>query len=276
MGVPAIDLEAVRTLISEAGKAILEVYRAEDFHVRSKEDRSPLTLADTRSHEILSRGLRSLYPEIPLLSEEGREIPFPVRREWPVFWLVDPLDGTKEFIKKNDEFTVNVALVEARRPVLGFVYLPVLDLFYIGDVREGCWEVRREERKPLKAALPGGGKPVRIVRSRSHPSPQVEDLLTLFPSHESMDRGSALKFCAVASGEAEFYPRFGPTWEWDTAAGQAVVEAAGGIVVDPRGKPLSYNKPDLLNGPFLAAANLEWLRNSGLLEKASELVAKKD
>ncbi|MBP8645620.1 MAG: 3'(2'),5'-bisphosphate nucleotidase CysQ [Syntrophobacteraceae bacterium] len=270
-----VDIVRVRELILEAGKAILEVYRTPDFQVTSKEDRSPLTLADSRSHEILSRGLRSLYPRIPLLSEEGKEIPYSVRRQWPLFWLVDPLDGTKEFIKRNDEFTVNVALVEDRKPVLGFIYLPVFEVLYLGDIRQGCWEIRGDQRRSLKVSPLQGKEPVRVVKSRSHPSPQVEELLGLLPSHRAMDRGSALKFCALASGEADFYPRLGPTWEWDTGAGHAIVQAAGGVMVDPFGNPLLYNKPKLLNGPFLAAGSLEWLQNTGLLEKASNLMKKK-
>lgn len=270
-----VDIVRVRDLILEAGKAILEVYRTPDFQVTSKEDRSPLTLADSRSHEILSRGLRSLYPQIPLLSEEGKEIPHSVRRQWSLFWLVDPLDGTKEFIKRNDEFTINVALVEDRKPVLGFIYLPVFEVLYLGDIRQGCWEIRRDRRRSLKVSPLQGEGPVRVVKSRSHPSPQVEELISLLPSHQAMDRGSALKFCALASGEADFYPRLGPTWEWDTGAGHAIVQAAGGVMVDPFGNPLLYNKPELLNGPFLAAGSLEWLQNTGLLEKASNLMKKK-
>jgi 3'(2'), 5'-bisphosphate nucleotidase len=264
------DFEFLENLAREAARAILEVYHTE-FDVQRKEDYSPLTLADMRSHRIIADSLRSRYPEIPVLSEEGKEVPFKVKQNWDRFWLVDPLDGTKEFVKRNGEFTINIALVEGRTPVLGLIHIPVQERMVIGDVREGCWEIAENGRRPLKVSAPPVKGPVRIVRSRSHPASGLEQLLSLIPSHEIINRGSALKFCTIASGEADFYPRFGPTWEWDTAAGQAIVTAAGGTMVDLNGKPFVYNKESLLNGPFIVSSSLEWLQSTGILERASKL-----
>jgi len=264
------DFDFIAGIAREAGRAILEVYDT-DFEVKRKDDYSPLTLADTRSHRIIADSLRSRYPEIPVLSEEGRDVSFDIRRNWERFWLVDPLDGTKEFVKRNGEFTVNIALVENRTPVAGIIHIPVANLMYLADVREGCWEISENGRRRIEVArIPAAG-PVRIVRSRSHPGAGLEELLSLIPAHEIINRGSALKFCAVAAGEADFYPRFGPTWEWDTAAGQAIVTAAGGIMVGLSGEPFVYNKRDLLNGPFIVSSSMEWLQKTGILERAAGL-----
>jgi 3'(2'), 5'-bisphosphate nucleotidase len=268
-------LEFLGNLAKEAGKAILEVYET-DFAVERKEDSSPLTLADRRSHQIITAGLQSEYPKIPVLSEEGKEVPYAARKAWPRFWLVDPLDGTKEFVKRNGEFSVNIALVEGATPILGAIYLPVPDRLFVADIRKGCREVLHCEAS--RTLHVGGSSPestVRVLKSRSHPSPDLEALLEILPSHESVTRGSALKFCAIAAGEADFYPRFGPTWEWDTAAGQAIVTAAGGVMVALNGEPFTYNKPNLVNGPFLVAANVGWLKQSGVLDRAPALVATK-
>ena len=265
-----MHLEFLSDLAREAGRAILDIYDTQ-FTVTRKEDRSPLTQADMRSHEIITRELRSRYPHIPVLSEEGKEIPYSVRQKWSQFWLVDPLDGTKEFIKRNGEFTVNIALIEKHTPLLGVIYIPVPDLLYIANVTEGCWEISKGSRRRLYMSPPVGDTPIRVVKSRSHPSPNLERFLECLPSYEILHRGSALKFCAMAACQADFYPRFGPTWEWDTAAGHAIVSAAGGVVVDLTGKSLTYNKPELINGPFLAASGVEWLREMGILEAASAM-----
>ncbi len=265
-----MDFDFLVRVAKEAGRAILDVYET-DFEVSRKEDRSPLTLADMRSHEIISGWLRDGYPEIPILSEEGREIPFEERRTWDSFWLVDPLDGTKEFVKRNGEFTVNIALIKNRAPVFGIIYIPVADLAFVADVNEGCWEISSGGKRKLAVARVSTTAPVRVVRSRSHPTPGLEQFLALIASHQIVNRGSALKFCSVASGEADFYPRFGPTWEWDTAAGHAIVTAAGGVMVDLSGNPFVYNKENLLNGPFLVASSMEWLKETGILEAASKL-----
>jgi 3'(2'), 5'-bisphosphate nucleotidase len=258
------DLEFLGNLARQAGAAIMEVYAGE-FTVEQKQDHSPLTLADKRSHAIISTGLRAHFAGIPVLSEEGKEVPYAERRNWPRFWLVDPLDGTKEFVKRNGEFTVNIALVEGNQPILGTIFLPVPDLLYVADIRQGCWEISREGSRPLHIQPPAPERAIRVVTSRSHPSPDLQGILQMLPAHETLARGSAAKFCALAAGDADFYPRLGPTWEWDTAAGQAIVTAAGGEMVDPLGNPLAYNKADLLNGRFYAAASKNWLRQVGVL-----------
>jgi 3'(2'), 5'-bisphosphate nucleotidase len=263
-------LEFLGKLAKEAGKAILEVYET-DFAVERKEDSSPLTLADRRSHQIITAGLQSEYPQIPVLSEEGKEVLYAARKGWPRFWLVDPLDGTKEFVKRNGEFTVNIALIEGTTPIMGVIYLPVPDRLFVADIRTGCREILQGEVRTLQVGSSSPESTVRVLKSRSHPSSNLEALLETLPSYESVTRGSALKFCAIAAGEADFYPRLGPTWEWDTAAGQAIVTAAGGVMFALNGEPFTYNKPNLVNGPFLVAANLPWLKQSGILDRAASV-----
>ncbi len=265
-----VDFDFLAALTEEAGKAILEVYGTE-FSVKEKEDRSPLTLADSRSHLIISKGLQSRYPDIPVLSEEGKEAPYSVRKDWGRFWLVDPLDGTKEFIKRNGEFTINIALIEGRLPIFGAIYIPVKDVLYLAARGAGCWEISSRGKRSLKVSPPSAGIPIRVVSSRSHASAKIDSILDLLPEHELLSRGSALKFCSIAAGEADFYPRFGPTWEWDTAAGQAIVTEAGGSMINFAGEPFAYNKPDLLNGPFLVASSLDWLTGTGILDRVTTL-----
>jgi 3'(2'), 5'-bisphosphate nucleotidase len=220
-----------------------------------KSDDSPLTAADRAAHASIEAGLQELYPEIPLLSEEGRGIPFAERKSWRQFWLVDPLDGTKEFIKRNGEFTVNIALIEDGFPVAGIVHLPAAGKTYYGGKGEGAW-LEEEGSPPVmihpRAPLAGSG--LTVVMSRSHPSPELDDYLAGIDVAASISVGSSLKFCAIAEGKADLYPRLGPTMEWDTAAGQAVVESAGGKVVDLAGNRLRYNKEVLLNGSFIVSA----------------------
>jgi len=255
---PAL-LDDMGRIAVEAGRAILEIYHT-DFSVDHKADKSPLTLADTRSHRIIADGLQAAYPDIPVLSEEGKFVPYGVRKDWNRFWLVDPLDGTKEFTKRNDDFTVNIALICNQMPTMGVVYVPALDDLYLADVLKGCYRSFRGCRTKLKIPSKMPALVLRIVQSRSHPSAELEAFVKRLPAKESVRRGSSLKFCSVASGEADLYPRLGPTWEWDTAAGHAVVLAAGGVVVDLEGNPVRYNKETLLNGPFLAAPSREFLQ----------------
>jgi 3'(2'), 5'-bisphosphate nucleotidase len=257
-----IELNDLGQLARQAGEAILKIY-ATEFQVETKKDQSPLTLADTRSNTIITQGLNSRYPDIPVISEEGKSISYALRKKWPRFWLVDPLDGTKEFIKKNDEFTVNIALIENHLPILGVVYVPAKDALYLGEVNKDCRRVAHgvETALQIQASTPSG--PVRIVQSRSHPSAELDAFIRRMPDNLSVYRGSSLKFCSVAEGEADIYPRLAPTWEWDTAAGQAVVTAAGGVVVDLNKNALAYNKETLLNGHFIVGPSIAYLSQIG-------------
>lgn len=250
----AVDaLPRLIEVAKKAGQAILAVY-GRSFSVQEKADRSPLTEADCRSHEIIERNLASL-DDIPVLSEEGKSIPYETRKAWTRFWLVDPLDGTKEFINRNGEFTVNIALVENNRPVLAVIYVPVSGVLYHAVKGRGA----RRIKDGVTAALPtatGTGQ-LRIVGSRSHASAEFMEysgrLMKRHPGSGFISAGSSLKFCLVAEGTADLYPRLGPTMEWDTAAGQLIVEEAGGIVEEAGTRaPLGYNKPNLLNPHFIA------------------------
>jgi 3'(2'), 5'-bisphosphate nucleotidase len=246
-------LPEVRRLVDAACVAILEVY-ATGHEVEYKADASPITRADRAAHDILSNGLHRLTPDVPVLSEEsaaGQD--YEVRRHWREFWLVDPLDGTREFIQRNGEFTVNVALVRDHRAVLGVVAAPVLQLQYYGGEGLGAF-VQHGAAVPLPVHVrqPAAEPPV-IVGSRSHRGDSLDSVLARIGPHEMQPMGSSLKFCLVAEGKADFYPRLGPTSEWDTAAAQAVVEAAGGAVTTLDGSPLRYNeRTTLLNPHFLA------------------------
>lgn len=240
-------------LAVKAGDAILEVYNT-DFSVDYKDDKSPLTEADCRSHHIIVDGLSKNWPDIPVVSEEsGRQTDFAVRSGWSRFWLVDPLDGTKEFVKRNGEFTVNIALVEDRFPVLGVIYVPVSGNLYFGGRGKGSWRKAGpgEDAARIRARHVAEGMPVTVVKSRSHPSEALEKYLETLNVRDSISAGSSLKFCLVAEGLGDVYARLGPTMEWDTAAGQAIVEEAGGLVVDMNGDRLSYNKESLKNPHFL-------------------------
>lgn len=246
-------------LATAAGAAILDVY-AQDFSVEHKDDRSPLTQADLASHRIIVEGLRALTPDLPVLSEEDADIPWSVRRTWSRYWLVDPLDGTREFVKKNGEFTVNIALVEGGVPVLGVVYAPVFDYLLHAErgggafLRESGEDIAVMTRRPATA-------PLRVAASRSHLDDRTAAVLQRMGDTERHGLGSSLKFCRIAEGRIDVYPRFGPTSEWDTAAAQCVLEAAGGVVLRLDGAPLDYNrKENILNPHFIALgdADLPW------------------
>jgi 3'(2'), 5'-bisphosphate nucleotidase len=246
-----INFEKVCAIAREAGAAIMEIYAGE-FNVELKGDNSPLTCADRASHEVIMAGLQQAYPEIPILSEEGRDIPYEERCQWSRFWLVDPLDGTKEFIKRNGEFTVNIALIEDGQVVAGVVYVPVRNTMYFGGLGAGCWRLEGDgEAEEIRVREADHTAGLTVVMSRSHPSPELEAYLQNIRVAEALPVGSSLKLCVVAEGKADLYPRLGPTMEWDTAAGHGVVEAAGGTVLTVEGKPLKYNKESLLNPYFI-------------------------
>ncbi|MCG2635355.1 MAG: 3'(2'),5'-bisphosphate nucleotidase CysQ [Gammaproteobacteria bacterium] len=256
-----MEPEQLRALLSRvipiavtAGERILEIYNT-DFEVQTKADNSPLTAADQAAHHTIVDGLGRLETVYPVLSEESVDTDYAQRGQWSRYWLVDPLDGTREFVKRNGEFTVNIALIDGRRSILGVVYAPVTGLLYWGSLGNGAFRQRGEsDPVPIQVTdYKQGAAQLRIAGSRSHPSPVLQDYLAKLPEHELVAVGSSLKICMVAAGEADLYPRFGPTSEWDTAAGQAVLEAAGGHLTDTTMKPLSYNKPtSLLNPEFFA------------------------
>jgi 3'(2'), 5'-bisphosphate nucleotidase len=238
-------------IVARAGAAIMRIYDA-GFTVQHKEDNSPLTLADLESQRVIVEGLAALTPEIPILSEESAQAPWSERRSWRELWVVDPLDGTREFVKRNGEFTINIALVQQHEPVLGVVAAPALRLLYWGARGIGAFSRLQDSAQvPIRISSPE--TPLRVVGSRSHASAETQVYLARLGPHVMRGIGSSLKFCLVACGEADLYPRFGPTSEWDTAAGQALLEAAGGHVTRLDGHRLRYNcRESVLNGDFLA------------------------
>ena len=258
---PANFEERLITLARDASSAILDIYET-DFYVETKTDSSPLTLADTAAHKIIVKGLRELTPDIPIISEEAVLPEFSERSKWPMYWLVDPLDGTKEFVNRNGEFTVNIALIAENVPLVGVVCVPVQDRTYVGntstmDARvhgaagERQVKSRRFSEKPTE---------IKVVASRSHASNELRAYLKsideIFSGVETISMGSSLKLCALADAEADIYPRLGPTSEWDIAAAHAVLVAAGGQIYVSDGSPLTYNmKEDILNPNFIAVGD---------------------
>jgi 3'(2'), 5'-bisphosphate nucleotidase len=245
-------LEKITLLAERAGAAILEVYSSGDFGTVSKEDGSPLTRADMAADAVIREGLGLIAPDTPILSEEAEGSPFEERRSWGCFWLVDPLDGTKEFVKRNGEFTVNIALIEDGRPVLGVVHAPVFAVTYFAAKGEGAFKLRGSAKEAIGVAGYESG-PLKLAVSRSHRGAALESFISKIGTVELVEMGSSLKLCLVAEGAAHLYPRFGPTMEWDTGAAHAVVAEAGGRVTDMAGSELRYNKEDLHNPPFMVA-----------------------
>lgn len=243
------SLARLDAIAREAGNAILEYY-AGDAQMTAKSDGSPLTLADTAAEAVILDALRDWNAEIPVISEETAAAPYEERRHWQSFWLVDPLDGTKEFLNRNGEFTVNIALVQNGEPVLGVVYAPALDLMYTGGKGLGSWKVAGgQPGVRIAHESPPTGGPFVVIESRSHGSPELEEYLRTIDVARRVQLGSSLKFCKVAEGAADLYPRLGPTMEWDVAAGDCVYRNAS--IHGEHASPLTYNKPDLRNGPFV-------------------------
>lgn len=264
---PGDRLQAICEIAQRAGDEIIDVYESADMGVEQKGDGSPLTIADKRAHELIVRELADFSPDIPVLSEESNQEVMDQRKGWARFWLVDPLDGTKEFVKRNGEFTVNIALIEDQKPVLGVVYVPVRKTTYAGEIGSGAWITEADGTRRSIAAknFSTGDKPI-VVASRSHAGGSTQQYLSNLenelgePTVRSM--GSSLKICLVAEGEAHVYPRLGPTSEWDTAAAHALVLAAGGRIVDETGAELRYNKDNILNPWFfvLGGGEQDWLQ----------------
>lgn len=288
------DINYLIDLSVKAGKAILDIYDSDDFGVEKKSDNSPLTKADKASNEIIERGLKKSFPDIPILSEEGKEIPFEERKNWKRFWLVDPLDGTKEFIKRNDEFTVNIALIENSTPVFGVIYAPAIEqqtnedraittinqsanqinnnamintlnewlhsnndfsgVIYLGGIGIGAYKITSSGITPIKVSALTSSDELNVVQSRSHSGEEENQFYSNYKIKESLSKGSSLKICLVAEGKAEIYFRSGPTWEWDTGAGHAILLSAGGYFVNKDKSELVYNKNIIKNFGFIVSA----------------------
>lgn len=236
-------------LARAAGREILEVY-AQDFSVEHKDDRSPLTAADMAAHHIIVAGLQALTPGLPILSEEEAAIPYAERSRWSLYWLVDPLDGTREFIKRNGEFTVNIALINDHRPILGVIYVPVSGVCYYACRGAGAYRQAPGDAPQAIRARPWQGGHITVAGSRSHRDERFDRFLAQFEDHSIISMGSSLKSCLVAEGKADIYVRLGPTSEWDTAAAQCIVEEAGGKLLDTAMQPLRYNTKESLLNPF--------------------------
>ena len=253
-------LPTITAIARAAGDRILEIYDT-DFNVDHKADESPLTAADLASHRCIVDGLAGVEPRYPVLSEESSAVAFDERKSWNPYWLVDPLDGTKEFVKRNGEFTVNIALIMDHRPVLGVVHVPVTGTTYFAADGHGAFR-QDGDAEPQTIRVHDQTRKPRVVGSRSHRSDAVNDYLVRLGEHDMVAMGSSLKFCVVAEGGADVYPRLGPTSEWDTAAAHAVVQGAGGRVVHLDGTDLTYNaKADILNPHFMVLGNptRDWL-----------------
>jgi len=254
-------LDVIAELAESAGESIMKVYNT-DFEVKNKSDQSPLTQADMASHHTILAGLQYITPEIPVLSEESANIPYEQRSEWTCYWLVDPLDGTREFVKRNGEFTVNIALIKDHKAILGVVYVPVTGVVYKAAIGMGAFKRLKNEAFEKITVRPCSDIHITVVGSRSHASPVLQQFIAgLDAEVELTGMGSSLKICLVAEGKADIYPRFGLTSEWDTAAAQCVLEQARGQLTDMQLKPLLYNTKDsLLNPHFFVFGdkNKDW------------------
>ena len=245
-------LKQVEDIAKEAGSVMMEIYN-KDFAIYEKDDQSPLTEADLAANEVIKKGLLSLEQQYPLLSEESADIPWETRKTWNSYWLVDPLDGTKEFIKKNNEFTVNIALIKNNTPAMGVVFVPATKTTYSGIVGKAAYKEDASGRKEITSTPFKEGKCI-VMGSRSHQSDAIKDYLSKYPEYELKPAGSSLKFCLVAEGVAHIYPRLGPTCEWDTGAAHAVLKAAGGEVINyETNSPLEYNKKEEYLNPYFIA-----------------------
>lgn len=248
-------LKSLVALAQQAGKAAMAIYE-QDFNVHYKGDKSPVTDADLAAHKVIVAGLKDIDADIPILSEESSHIPWQTRQTWQTYWLVDPIDGTKEFIKKNGEFTINIALIENGKPVLGVVDAPALNTTYYAEVNHGAFKQTAEGTQSLKVVKKANQGLIKVVGSRSHPSEELAQYLTQFEQVDMVPKGSSLKLCLVAENSADIYPRLGPTSEWDTGAGHAIAEIAGATVTQLGGSPLLYNQKDSYLNPFFVVSRL--------------------
>jgi len=251
-----ISLEDIENIAKEAGNAIMKIYK-QDFNIEYKDDKSPLTEADLEANEIICSSLKKLYPNIPIMSEENKQTEYKVRKNWEYYWCIDPIDGTKEFIKKNDEFTVNIALIYKNIPVLGVVYAPAIDEMYKAKKGDGAF--KNGQKLPLKENKTPEEK-LLVVASKSHLSKETQEFIDNLEtkSTEQVSKGSSLKLCMVGTGEADIYPRLAPTMEWDTAAADAIVRESGKMTYQFKENiPITYNKENLLNPWFLVKEKIK-------------------
>ncbi len=254
-----VSIQLLTETAEKAGREVMRYYAEDDLTVTYKDDHSPLTCADMASHQIISDRLSKITPDLPILSEESKSVAYEERRLWETYWLIDPLDGTKEFIKRNGEFTINISLIENRNPLIGIVHAPASDVTYYALRGQGAFKKEKNRgAQPIHVSVYKGG-PIRIVASRSHRGERLESFLkkvdAVYGSFNIIHQGSSLKFCLLAEGAADLYPRLAPTMEWDIAAAHCIVEEAGGVVVDLKGNPMIYNKQDLLNGDFIVSCS---------------------
>lgn len=249
----------VNKIAQDAGNIIKQYFNS-NYEVNYKQDQSPVTTADLAAHNYISEQLETLTPELPFLSEESKQIDFAQRNTWDTYWLVDPLDGTREFIKNKPDFTVNIALIHMNKPILGVIYLPVEDHLYFATEGNGAFKRDSNHTRTAIAVSELSKNSFRICGSRAHPGKSMQKFLHKVGEHELISRGSSIKSCLVAEGRADIYPRFGPTWEWDTAAAQCIVEQAGGRLIDHNLNTLQYNKESLLNPSFIAVgdSSINW------------------
>lgn len=253
---PTALAQQILRIAEEASVEVLKIYQT-DFEVNFKADESPITAADLAAQKVINQALVELSPDIPVLSEEAAAIPWSTRRHWHRFWLVDPIDGTRDFTQRSGEFTVNIALIEHGEPVLGVVTAPALGEAFWGVKGEGAWKREADGRvRRLSVVVPPARK--RVVASKNHLNDDTRAFIESLGDHELVQAGSSLKFCRIAEGRADIYPRLGPTCEWDTGAAHAVLSAAGGKVTRLDGSPLRYGKEDVLNPHFIASA--AWYR----------------
>lgn len=245
-------LNPLIALIKKTGQAILAIYRqSAPLTITTKQDHSPVTQADIMAHRLLTQGLLALTPQLPIISEEAKATHYHERQHWSYYWLIDPLDGTKEFISRTGEFAINIALIHHHKPILGIVYAPVFDECFYAIHGQGAWKHVDDGAPIALQTKPCADQPIQILVSRHHNPVKLDRVFTGLPT-TLIYRGSALKICNIAEGIADIYPRLGETSEWDTAAGQCILEEAGGALMDIQGNPLVYNKESLVNPPFLA------------------------
>ncbi len=247
-------LNVLKEIAENAGKLIIEVYNSNDFGIKIKSDNSPLTEADKKSHGFITSELIKNFPDIPVISEEGAGIEYEQRKDWKEFFLVDPLDGTKDFIQRNGEFTVNIALIKNRVPFCGVIHVPVTGETYYGCTDSGSYKILNGKTAKIEVSKTGIDSELTVVQSRNHAHEEEREFYSKFKIKENISKGSSLKICMVAEGKADVYFRSGPTWEWDTAAGHAILLGAGGYFVNKDGSELIYNKRIPKNFGFIVSS----------------------